>query len=175
MKNTARQPQPTLTSLVRGVGLLAFSVAIGCAPRSDTNYTTNTNLAFQCTSIQSPACVSANAGKKVFIGLQQDTNISCANLFNGRSGDQLFIRFTYSAWTTTVDQGGLLAGSVQQWVDANQAPMYELSIKPYRVCAFIDLNGNAALDPGEPIQDSIISLSGPLSTIYAPLTSWVTF
>ena len=139
------------------------------------DYSVAPHVDFECGFNQALSCTTQNADKNVFIGLHSDANLECGDYLAlnsvTNSFDYLAYSFDYSSVTKTKAHAGILTGVATQWVNSSLAPVYDMEAETYRVCAFIDLNENNALDVFEPVQESIITIGQG----FLPLSNWTDY
>lgn len=148
--------------------IAVMSLLVGCSSNKPDNVATAPQLDFECSIAQALGCDASNAGKTVFIGLDENTAIDCGYQLSFYNGVALTQAFNFSGHATAVDQAGILVGVVTHWVNSNQMPVFQIPKQNFKVCAFIDFNNNGQLDSLEPIQESFISVGNA----FLPLSNW---
>ena len=144
---------------MKKLGLVILCLWLGaCSKSSRTGeYVRAPDIDFECSFIQSPLCDYQAAGKVVFMGLTQDLNFQCENQLVELAADQVPLRFDYHGYAVVEDRGTHIFGVVTQWANAFGAKILNFLEGDYRVCAFLDDNGNGQLDYNEVVLEDFIN------------------
>lgn len=152
-----------------------LSVTACSKSNNEDAYTEAPYLDFECSFADALGCLGENSGKTVFIGLDADLDSNCVEklspLIPEHSFDELGNDFDYSSKAQASLNGGVLTGLATHWVNSHLMPVYSMEQMTFKVCAFIDLNNNEALDPNEPIHESLLNPA----TAFLPLSNWTDY
>jgi len=153
--------------------LLAGALLISCGSKTDNSQTDVPMLSLECSQLSASGCVQANINKPLFVGLDSTTTTDCrAKLSLYTTNVTRAAAFDYSSSNLTQNIGATTLVAVTSiWVNQYAMPVITIPNSTYKVCAFIDLNENEALDINEPYQDSIIDISQTNLVV----TNWTNF
>jgi hypothetical protein len=157
----------TLTVLA----MLSLTALAGCGGTGTDPYVDAPAVDFECSFVDATGCDSSNTGKKVFIGLTDNLTTTCANEFANNSIADMIAIFDFSAQTQTANVGGVLTGVGHLWVNSYSMPFMVLPAKTFKVCAFIDVDGNGGIDANEPYQESTLTVGSD----FMPLSNWTNY
>lgn len=116
------------------------------------------SVQFSCNLASAQECDSSGTGKTVHIGLVESST-PCTTLMNA-AGANFYSQFSASGSTIALWDGtSALTGTVSTWVDSSNNSVTALPEGTYRVCAFLDFNGNGILDTDEPFFSQLLNLS----------------
>ncbi len=162
-------PQAALIAIMSVVVPLVFSA---CGDMSE-ELTEAPQLDIECNFTQTNGCDPSNTGRSVFAGIKASTDVqSCRSQLGMISSNEEFkTQFLYTSQTKTDTNGSVITAVFTRWVNVHDVEVRELANASYRLCAFIDLDGNDVVDTGEPFADTIIKVGES----FPPLSNWSTY
>lgn len=149
---------------------LSLSLTLsGCLESSskDSGYYSIPDIDISCSSAQATDCLSGNAGKTFYIGLLTDTSTDCSTYMDQITSGNFAYFFDISGSGTTTFSG-TLNGNINNWVDNSNNTIFTMLNTTYKVCSFIDTNGNGTIGASEPLGQGLIT---PL-TFDPVITDW---
>lgn len=131
---------------------------------TDFNYIPDVRL--ECQLTQALGC--NETGKTVYVGWISDLSVDCETYLFQLSSTTFTSSFDASGTTTTAQSGIYMTAFVTQWVNSLGATTTDLQERTYRVCAFIDRNGNGQLD----VNDSVGEGQATPGVTSATINDW---
>jgi len=136
--------------------LILVLTACGGGKNDTANFIPNIQL--ECSSTAVSDC-SANA-KPVWAGLIEDLAMNCDNTLKNLNASQRQTLFAVSGSATSSRNGIYLIATVSSWVNSTGGSQDTLNNGDFKVCAFVDTNGNGQLDSTEPVGEGQVSAGG---------------
>jgi hypothetical protein len=149
---------------------LSLTVMIACGGKND-GIEANILLPHfdvECSVVQFSNCTIDKANEKVFIGLTKNTSYSCEDLLDKPTPYYLDGSFAYSSRSTMADKGSFLVSTASVWQTKDFTPTWIMNSGTYKVCAFIDFNGNGIINSLEPFHESMYTAGQD----FFPIDSW---
>jgi hypothetical protein len=146
--------------------ILTISACGGGSDGESANYVPSVKV--ECSSAVVSDC--ALSSKPVFVGLVENLAMNCDNTLHGLNAAQRQLLFTVSGTATSGSNGIYLIATVSTWTNSSGGRQDVLNPGSYKVCAFVDSNGNGQLDTNEPVGSGQANAGDS----YYILDSWAT-
>jgi hypothetical protein len=125
------------------------------------------SIQIECSSGLVGDC-SLNA-KFVYTGLIENLAMDCDSTLKALNASQRQALFTVSGSATSSRNGIYLIATINSWTNSTGGRQDIINPGSYRVCSFVDSNGNGQLDSAEPVGSGQVN-AGDNNYI---LNSWV--
>ncbi|MCB0365588.1 MAG: hypothetical protein H6624_04145 [Bdellovibrionaceae bacterium] len=154
------------------LGLFAGLFLVGCLQTGGSDspiYSFIPDVEVECAVDAVPSCNSS--GKIIYVGLTSDTDVDCESYLVVLSSTNFAFSFDGSGSATSSYDGLAIRGTVSSWRGSQGQIIGELEKRTYRICAYIDSNGDGNLDVNEPVGSGLLSPGS--STVQ--LTDWFAY
>jgi hypothetical protein len=137
---------------------MPFFLICGCLEGSGgggANYDYIPDVQLECSSAQAAACGAAQF--TIYVGLIRDLSVDCESYLHQISANNFTAVFDASGEALGHGSGSEMVGYATRWVNFQGNGITDLEEGDYRICAFIDKNGNAIMDNDDAVGEGQLS------------------
>ena len=143
--------------------LLIFALTACGGGHEDNGANSIPSIKVECSSADVADC-SANT-KVVYVGIIENLAMDCGATMHGLSNAQRQLLFTVSGQAVSTRSGVYLIATINSWFNSTGGSQDTLNEGSYKVCSFVDFNGNGQLDNTEPVSSSQVSAGDSQHTL----------